>query len=237
MEETNNMRFLIRVMKKEDVEEVARLITTVHRAREPITKILNVSEEEYYEKYGMLAAETCVKEPLSFVCLDTHLVDGEQIVGFRLGYTFNEQMVQQEIIENKNFDPICGMITLLKEYKLQWFQMEPDKTRLKCFFFFNLGVKEGYEKLGIATKLTEFSINVMKQEAYDYVFVIASANGSQYIFERKCGFKEVIANEYENIEYKGIKFLKSITNPKKLIGYELNLCNWEASKHMVPNTF
>ncbi|RWS24937.1 hypothetical protein B4U80_13149 [Leptotrombidium deliense] len=231
-------RFYIRLMQKEDIEEVARLLSITFPDREPCTSYLGISHEDFYEHFGKEWTEECAKDDLSFVCLDTQLEEGKQIIGFRCSHPLKLSEIKEvKIDDNDNFNVTDAFSDVVNDYKREWFKVHSEEKDAKCVFFLALGTKEGYENLGIASKLVNASLNNAKEKGYDYVYVIASAAQTQHIFENKYKFKAIIRKEYEKFEYKGVNFLSGVKITKELIGYELDLRNWDSTTNEVINRF
>ncbi|RWS24938.1 hypothetical protein B4U80_13150 [Leptotrombidium deliense] len=228
MNHTMNESLVIRLMNKEDVDEVSQLLAKVFSEKEPCCSYLKVPCEDFYI-IAKRITNRCAEEELSFVCLDTKLQEGEQIIGFRLSHTLRLNDIKEELEDEKvDFDSRSAFFSLTNALKREWFKIHSDEKEAKCFYFITLGIKNGYENKGIATKLVKISLKHAKSKGFDYVFVICTASATQHIFEKKYNFKAVIIKEYENIEYRGIKFLNGIGDPKNMICYELDLKKYSA---------
>ncbi|RWS06339.1 hypothetical protein B4U79_16224 [Dinothrombium tinctorium] len=218
--------FSIRFFTPEDVEEVARLFSDTFCGREPITKYLKTSRDSFYVNFTKPISLDCAKEQLSLVCEDQSLPKGERIIGFRLSETVNFNY-DCEPEEN------CAIKALLNYMKAEWTKRHPefDANEQKIMNFVALGVKDGFEGFGIASKLVKASLDNAKKSGYQMAVVIATAQGTQHIFSNKYKFKEVYALAYDEFEFKHQKPYYGLKLPPTAKIFELDLTSWNIGEN------
>ncbi|RWS20409.1 hypothetical protein B4U80_12088 [Leptotrombidium deliense] len=224
-----NKRFEIRKLTENDVEEVARLMSHVFSEREVIGIRINETPQNNYNNFSRPETVKCSKQDLSFICLDTSLPLGEQVVGFRLCSTLTVG-----VFENKSdFTVGHALGSFFNDCKIRYLKAHKETIHSDHLYFVSLGVKNGYENKGIASKLTKVALNNAKIKGLKFVMANASAAATQRIFEHKLKMKTVYSIAYDDIEYNGVKFLNGITDPKNFVVYELNLSEWNIEDNEV----
>ncbi|RWS00020.1 hypothetical protein B4U79_16939, partial [Dinothrombium tinctorium] len=173
--------YTIRQFAPDDVEEVAILFAKIFTEREATAKAVGASLNEYYTEISKKVCESSAKESLSFVCVDDSLPTGQQIIGFRLCKTFK--------IEPTNFSEskVAIISNFMNDMAKKWLREHPEiaeneEMQRKVLTFQGLGVKTGYERLNIATKLCLATLKHAKSLDYQHVITVTTAEASQHLF-------------------------------------------------------
>ncbi|RWS03970.1 uncharacterized protein B4U79_16436 [Dinothrombium tinctorium] len=217
-----NERYYIRKLTADDVEEVANLSAKIFLERQTLAKATNIPFDDYFKHMRKVLYESIVNEPLSYVCEDQTLTKGKQIIGFRFCKTLS---LKREKFNDARLAPILALTDkMLKE----WLRQHPEvanseKKQQKILFFEGLGVKSGYERMGIATKLCLAALKQAKSLGYEMVLAIAVAEASQNIFANKLNFKEVYTLESIDFEFGGRRPYYGINELKTFKCFELEL--------------
>ncbi|RWS12927.1 hypothetical protein B4U79_17328 [Dinothrombium tinctorium] len=204
-----------------DVEEVASLYAEVFLERAPTFRVLNLTVDVIYEEFTKPLCKTA-DERVSFVCEDLSLPKGKNIIAFRLSKTFT---TKDNPIGELQVAPLYALTKHLKE---EWVKKHPeighDEAKQKnVLHFMSLGVKKGYENLGIASRLANVALKQAKALGFKKVVVQAISEQSQYVFLKKFNFKDGYSIDFKDFEFKGRKPFSSIEKPNRAMLLEQDL--------------
>ncbi|RWS06366.1 hypothetical protein B4U79_16220 [Dinothrombium tinctorium] len=218
---------IIRSLENNDIDEVAKLCAKIFCEREPLTRFLKTDQNKFLNYAKELCVECC-NEKLSFVCEDRVNSEKPEIVGFHLCEKFKIPTKEDYDSEKMGFE-INALLTSLTE---EWIKLHSElvgnvEKRNKIIYVEMIGIKEGYEGFGIATKLMKAALNNAKSLGYETAVIIASAVGTQTIVEKKIPWKEMLSLAYDDFTFRGRKPFLGIESPKNVKVFELNLKDWE----------
>ncbi|RWS00342.1 hypothetical protein B4U79_16888 [Dinothrombium tinctorium] len=217
-----NRGYKIRQFTPDDIEEVAFLSAKTFTEKEATAKAIGATFDEYYREASKKACEVCAKEPLSFVCVDDSLPNGQKIIGFRLCKTFSIDP------PNSSESKIAIISHFMIDIAKKWLQKHPEyaenkEKQRKVLSFLGLVVKTGYEGLNIATDLCLTALKHAKTLGYQYAVTVSTAEASQHLFANKLHFKEYYSVDFDDYELNGEKPFYGVKKPKSIKCYEFDL--------------
>lgn len=112
---------------------------------------------------------------------------------------------------------------LLQSMTEEWVALHPemsaDEMQAKVAYMLALGVRQGYEGRGEARKIVDAFLNLAKQKGYSQVMVLATAVGSQKIFDT-LGFNNVREKLFSDFIYDGAKVFEGVKEPLSIRVYD-----------------
>eukprot|EP01112_Ceratiomyxa_fruticulosa_P010500 TRINITY_DN2781_c0_g1_i3.p1 TRINITY_DN2781_c0_g1~~TRINITY_DN2781_c0_g1_i3.p1 ORF type:complete len:125 (-),score=26.00 TRINITY_DN2781_c0_g1_i3:324-698(-) len=111
-----------------------------------------------------------------------------------------------------------AVLAILGGLAKSWLEEDKSVDLSKVVQYLGLGTKDGYEGKGIATKMTAESIVHNKLLGFEKAFVVASAVGSQRVFE-KLGFKKVGELLYKDFTFEDNKPFEGLVQPNSAKAY------------------
>lgn len=187
-----------------DLEEIARCISQVFSAGEPLSQALNISVNDF-DGLVVPLCQKAIDEELSLVAKDRKT--GE-IMGFILSEEFSP--IESDIPHG--LDPkFEAVFSLLCELDRKYRNSHPVQAG-KVLHILMLGVRQQYTQRQIATTLVRENLKLAKARHYERAIAEATAAGSQHLF-RKLGFTEKFAIPYSSYPFNGQRIFRSIENP------------------------
>jgi ribosomal protein S18 acetylase RimI-like enzyme len=203
------------VFRESDLEQTIACITEVFPIREPMTRALRFTPDEYYF-FAEIYCKKAAKEGLSAVAKDRAT---GKVIGFCISEDFASEPIEGiEKINVKSY-PIMALLASLDEEYRKAHKVEKGHI----FHLYMVGVSEPYENQDIAMILLDKNLKLAKMKKFSYVIAEATGPVSQHILRDKLGFKEKFAIEYESFTYKGENVFKNIEGAHSCILVEKQL--------------
>jgi GNAT superfamily N-acetyltransferase len=215
----------IRIIRQEDVEQVANIFYETFPKYEPCCKVTGVIPKERCIEI----AQSSLSDGISLVMEDLNIADSKnRIVGCRLAHNFEPKTITAEEEQH----PIGGLINILQR---QWMDLRTDlvlteeesvnrhKPITKIFYFRILVIKQEYHDKGLAKELLNAALELAKFRGYDIVIAVVTATKTQHLFKNRLNFNLTGRLRYKDFLWKGKKPYESITDPEYAEFYEKNL--------------
>ncbi|AFZ23707.1 hypothetical protein Cylst_1420 [Cylindrospermum stagnale PCC 7417] len=194
-----------------DLEATINCMAEAFPNSEPLTTALGITIDEFYP-FAELVCIQAVEEGLSHIAKDANT---GKVIGFRI----SEDLIQEESEENNTvinslikFYPIISLLKDIKEAYLR------DKIIQKgqVLHFIMVGVQKNYRNLNIAKNLITENLGLAEDKKFTTVICEATGKISQHN-ARKLGFNEIVAIEYKDYLYQGLKVFEKIEPHAKCI--------------------
>ncbi|MFB2968330.1 GNAT family N-acetyltransferase [Aerosakkonema sp. BLCC-F183] len=207
---------IFRTLQPEDVEDTVACLCDCFPQREPMTKLLGIT----YEEYRTLAEPYCQKaaqEKLSLLAKDK---ETNQICGFIISEDWMSGLPEQVANTTDKLEVIYNLLLQMDEK----YQADRQINKGEILHISMLGVMEEYERKNIASKLVIENLKLAKSKNYKTAVTEATSLVSQHIF-KKLGFQEELEIEYKSYTFEGKKFFESLEEHKGCILLTKNLDN------------
>ncbi|MGL5060379.1 MAG: GNAT family N-acetyltransferase [Microcoleus sp.] len=204
-------RVIYEIFQEQDLEKTISCIVDVFSSSEPLAKVVGITQDEFYP-FAKIICKKAVKDGLSHIAKDYS-------TGEVIGFIISEKLIQENNEQsNQIFDdfvkfiPILSLLAQLEEQYMSRLSIEEKEHTLHCFM---VGVQASYRNQNIAKYLID---NNIKNAKKFFLKAICEATGiiSQHIF-LQLGFKEIVAIEYQDYEYQGVKIFGNLAPHKKCI--------------------
>ncbi|RWS21415.1 hypothetical protein B4U80_11864 [Leptotrombidium deliense] len=223
-------RYEFRVMVEEDREDVAQLVAQCFAGKETITKYLGESVEECYANYAKPVALSAVPN-LSFVCID-HFAKNEIIACILCKNVEVEDMQSIEPLNAKEaFD------RLNNDFKRRFLALHKNDNVKDHLSNECICLKDKYGSRGIATNLIRLSLINAKHLGYQFALMMPTVHEMVHTVKEKLNARKLFGVHYADIEYNGISYFKTITDPKSYDAYEITLADFDTDCHRVKLSF
>jgi arylalkylamine N-acetyltransferase len=200
-QELVDTKYTVELVQPEDGEAVIKLLKKFFFKDEPLNTYLELGECEELEKYCLKS----IKDGCSFKAVNSK---GEIIGVFLNGIIQKpgkDEVIPKlaELCKHQKFKIIMGMMDYIDE-QFNIFDLYPDIDRFVDGKI--LSVDSTYRGLGIAGKLTDASINYMKEHNLKLYHVLCSSHFSARVME-KMDFHEVYKLNYSDYLVNGEQVL------------------------------
>lgn len=202
---------IYQLLEAPDLEATINCVTEAFPNSEPLTTASGITIDEFYP-FAKIVCIQAVKEGLSHIAKDANT---GKVIGFRI----SEDLIQAETEENNTvidslvkFYPIFSLLKDLKEEYLQ----EKIIQKGQVLHFIMVGVQKNYRNLNIAKNLITENLGLAQEKKFTTVICEATGIISQHN-ARKLGFKEIVAIEYKDYAYQGLKVFEKIEPHAKCI--------------------
>lgn len=192
------------ILQEKDLEETATLLSNIFSSKEPVTKSLDITAEEFHY-FAELYCKKAAKEGLSVVAKDKSNKD--KIVSFVISEDLDSE--QPEGIEKVDVK-ILALIALVDalEEDIKSNKKEGDRR----FHMFLGGTDKEYENRHILTILNEESFKLAKTKGFTSLVTEPSGFATQHMF-KKFGFETRNMIEYKTFLYEGKNVFANVEGP------------------------
>lgn len=194
-----------------DVEATIDCLVEVFTKSEPLATALDLNIAEFYP-FAKLICIQAVEAGLSHIAKD---VNTGEVVGFIIC----QDLIQKEHPDNNqiidNIVKLRPIISLLKHLEDEYLQGKQIRTG-EIIHIFMLGVKENYRNLRIAKNLNIQNLQLAQEKNFTVAICETTGIISQH-HVRQLGFQEIVAIEYKDYTYQGLKVFEKITSHTKCI--------------------
>ena len=209
---------LYEIMQEKDLEETATLLSKIFSSKEPVTKSLDITEEEF-RYFAEIYCRKAVRDGLSVVAKDKSNKD--KIVSFIISEDLDSE--QPEGIEKvgPKILPLIALVDALEE-DIKSNKKEGERR----FHMFLGGTDKEYENRHILTILNEETMKLAKTKGFTSLVTEPSGFATQHIF-KKFGFETRNMIEYKTFLYEGKNVFKNIEGPVGIPLMEKSLMSTE----------
>lgn len=208
-------RIIYEIFKENDLEQTIACIIDVFPRREPMTKALHITPDEFYS-FAKIYCKKAVKDGLSVIAKDR---DTGRVIGFMISEDLVSEPQEEIEMISKKFHPIMALLNRLEE--------EYKKNRMvdkgEVLHLFMGGVSQHYEGRNITTTLIEENLKLAKMKNFSYAIGEETGKVVFHITRDKLGFNEKNSIQYKSFTYKGEKVFENIETSASCILVEKQL--------------
>jgi ribosomal protein S18 acetylase RimI-like enzyme len=192
------------ILQEKDLEETITLLSNIFPSKEPVTKSLDITAEEF-RYFAEIYCKKAAREGLSVIAKDKNNKD--KIVSFIISEDLDHE--QPEGIE-KVGPKILALIALVDA--LEEDIKSNKKEGERRFHLFLGGTDKEYENRHILTILNEEIMKLAKNKHFTSAVVEPSGFATQHMF-KKFGFETRNMIEYKTFLYEGKNVFKNVEGP------------------------
>ncbi len=193
-------------IEEDDLEQTIACIIDAFPVREPMTKALHITPEEFYF-FAKIYCKKALKDGLSIIAKDR---DTGKVIGFMISEDLISEPPEGIEMISKKFHPIMTLLNRLEEEYRRNHLIEKGKV----LHLFMGGVSQHYEGKNITTTLIEENLKLAKMKNFSYAIGEETSNIVLHITLDKLGFNEKYSIDYKSFTYNDKRVFKNIEDSK-----------------------
>lgn len=186
-----------------DIEEATQCIAKTFSNGEPMTSLLNISEEEFTYFANIFIRKTAA-EGLSVVARNVHT---NQFVGCIICEDYVTELPEGIEKISPSFNPIIELLETLGNLYRAEHAMSPGEI----YHLFMGGVYPQYAGSGVAMSMSTFIEKYAREKGYRKSIGEVTGPISQHVYIKQLGYKPLYEVKYEDFLFEDNRVFKNIT--------------------------
>lgn len=203
------------VLNEEDVVQTSDLIAHTFTRAEPMTKILEITHNEFFQ-FAELFCKKTIDDRLSVIARDQST---SEIIGFVVSEDLASPPPNDLQLISSKFDPVLALLQSLDER----YERSLLNQNGRVFHLFMGGVHLAHERQHIFTITLIEALRLALRQGFSTAIAEPTGPISQQVLINKFGFSPKFSVEYELFKHKGNDVFSNIQNVKSCMLVEKQL--------------